>query len=311
MLDCFKYGKQSKKYSPKIRTFALTLHFYSPRAYRYVRQYFHRNLPAISTIRNWYSSINGAPGFSKEALEMIKQKANIANRNGSELLVCAMFDEMNIHKHLEWDRAKKQAVGYITYGTDSNNENQDEIPIAGQALVFMVVGVNEKFKIPIGYVLINNLDSKEKASLVQEVILLLNKTGAKTVALTFDGLPANSTTCSEIDPSFNLQNPFIVNPHSSDEIAIFLDACHMLKLIRNTLARKKVLYDAHNNKIEWEFIEKLHKYQTENNINLGNKLSKKHILWRQHIMCVRIAAETISDSVADSLQLLLHTTNST
>lgn len=37
-----------------------------------------------------------------------------------------------------------------------------------------------------------------------------------------------------------------------------------------------------------------------------NKLTKKHISWDANIMSVRVAAETISNSVADSLQLLLN-----
>jgi hypothetical protein len=30
-------GKKREKYSPSLRAFAITLHFYSPKAYRYVR----------------------------------------------------------------------------------------------------------------------------------------------------------------------------------------------------------------------------------------------------------------------------------
>lgn len=218
ILNCLK-----KSYSSTIRTFALTLHFYSPKAYRYVRDYFDKHLPTISTIRNWYSSINGSPGFSEDALSIIQKKANIANHNGNELLVCLMFDEINIRKHLQFDRTKKKTVGYITYGTANDNEIEADTPIASEALAFMVSGINDKFKIPIGYVLTDKIKSEEKAALLQEVLLLLNKTGAKTVALTFDGLPTNLAVCTEIDPTFNLLNPFTVNPHSSDEIAVFLD----------------------------------------------------------------------------------------
>lgn len=37
----------SKQYSPEIRSFALTLHYYFARAYEYVRDYFNNCLPPI------------------------------------------------------------------------------------------------------------------------------------------------------------------------------------------------------------------------------------------------------------------------
>lgn len=299
-----KHGKQTKSYSHIIRTFAITLHFYSPRAYSYVRSVFDNNLPSISTIRNWYSSINGGPGFSEEAFAILREKANKANSNGNEVLVCLIFDEISIRKHLQWDRTKNKTVGYITYGTGSEEECEDDIPIAKDALVFMVTGVNEKFKLPIGYVFINGLKAGEKAALVQEALLLLNRSGVKTIGMTFDGLRTNLSMCKELDASFDDKNPFIINPHSCDEIYALLDACHMIKLVRNALARHKVLF-FNNQQIKWEFILQLYEYQKKHGTNLGNKITKKHVQWDRHKMNVRIATETLSGSVADSLQLLL------
>lgn len=74
----------------------------------------------------------------------------------------------------------------------------------------------------------------------------------------------------------------------------------MLKLLRNCLARLKVIYNADGRAIKWAHVERLHQYQ----INLGNKIGKKHVEWWSKKMCVRIAAETLSNSVADSLLLL-------
>ncbi|XP_065672043.1 uncharacterized protein LOC136089878 [Hydra vulgaris] len=51
-------SKSKLKYSPSLRTFALTLHFYSAKAYDYVRPSFNNCLPHPDTLRKWYSSIN-------------------------------------------------------------------------------------------------------------------------------------------------------------------------------------------------------------------------------------------------------------
>lgn len=45
---------QPVQYSPELRGFALTMHFYSPRAYTYVRQVFHMCLTHPRTLGKWY-----------------------------------------------------------------------------------------------------------------------------------------------------------------------------------------------------------------------------------------------------------------
>jgi len=60
--------------SPELRSFALTINFYSPTAYNYVRKTFNKCLPHASTIRKWYSVIDGSPGITAESLNAIKSK---------------------------------------------------------------------------------------------------------------------------------------------------------------------------------------------------------------------------------------------
>lgn len=38
-----------------------------------------------------------------------------------------------------------------------------------------------------------------------------------------------------------------------DKIHIILDACHMLKLLRNCIGNEKVLHDGDGNEINWYF----------------------------------------------------------
>lgn len=64
-----------EKYPFAIRSFAMTLHFYSPKAYRYVRQKFCNALPHPSTLQSWYSTINCEPGFTSESFDALKKKS--------------------------------------------------------------------------------------------------------------------------------------------------------------------------------------------------------------------------------------------
>lgn len=87
---CLEYNEQ---YNEQFRSFALTLHYYSPRAYEYVRSKFNFCLPHAKTITKWYGSINGEPGINLEALSYIKQRVNSVNY---PLLGSLIFDEMAI-----------------------------------------------------------------------------------------------------------------------------------------------------------------------------------------------------------------------
>lgn len=129
----------TSKYSPAIRSFALTLHYYSSKAYNYVRKVFNLSLPHISTIQKWYKSIDGGPGFTTEALEALKQ---IAKKSKGPLYCCLTMDEMAIKRRIEWDGRKFH--GYVDFG---GGLDTDEVPEAKEALVFLVTGINANWKV--------------------------------------------------------------------------------------------------------------------------------------------------------------------
>jgi len=56
---------QGRKYSPLLKSFALTLQFYSTKAYNFVRNTFDKALPHQRYIRQWYSKIPAEPGFTE------------------------------------------------------------------------------------------------------------------------------------------------------------------------------------------------------------------------------------------------------
>ncbi|XP_047129514.1 putative uncharacterized protein DDB_G0286901 [Hydra vulgaris] len=73
-------GKVKKHYPPELRSFALTLNFYSAKAYSYVRKTFNIALPHPRTIQKWYESVDCSPGFSKEALVTLHSKVKEAQK---------------------------------------------------------------------------------------------------------------------------------------------------------------------------------------------------------------------------------------
>lgn len=80
-----------------------------------------------------------------------------------------------------------------------------------------------------------------------------------------------------------------------------LDACHMIKLIRNCLGSVGYLIDFEGSQIHWSYIESLETLQREEGLRLGNRLTKVHVEWERQKMKVRLAVQTLSSSVADAL----------
>jgi hypothetical protein len=289
-------------YSAELRSFALTLHFYSPRAYEYVRKVFDTCLPHPKTIQKWYRCIDGKPGFSEDAFRALQARVN----SRSTPTVCVlMMDEVAIRQQLDWDG--KRYHGYIDMGTEIDN---DSLPMAKEALVFMVVAVNDHFKLPVGYFLINGLGALERANLIKQCLTKLNDVGVNVVSLTFDGAASNLSMASLLGCNLNDAqsadfNTSFSHPVTNDAVVILPDPCHMLKLVRNTLTDKKSVVDDQNKIVNFDYINKLHKLQEKEGLHLGNRLRSAHIASFKKKMNVKLAAQLLSQSVATSLEFCM------
>lgn len=80
-----------------------------------------------------------------------------------------------------------------------------------------------------------------------------------------------------------------------------LDSCHMLKLMRNALADKQTLIDGDGNLIKWDFIKKLQELQSYEELRAVNQLHERLFNGQKARMKVKLAAQTLSSSVADAL----------
>lgn len=69
---------------------------------------------------------------------------------------------------------------------------------------------------------------------------MLQEIGIKTVSLTFDGAPSNFAMAQCL--GCDISSPDELNPTfkvNDEEINIFPDPSHMIKLVRNTLGERK------------------------------------------------------------------------
>lgn len=227
IVDCLLYGRESNtKYNENVRKFALTLYFYSPRAYKYIREKCWNHLPHHSTIRKWYanSSVSGARGFCNQSFEILTDHANKLKTGGTEPVCSLIFDEMAIRKHLQWSTSQKNFLGQISYGF---RPDCADVPLATNALVFMLNGINFDMTLPVAYYFIN------------------------------------------------------------------------------WRGKNKVLVDGDKQNIKWEYFESLESLRVRNDLSHVHKLTRKHIRYKNSIMKVRVACETLSNSVANSMEGLM------
>eukprot|EP00794_Sanderia_malayensis_P021103 gene21103-23164_t len=204
------------KYTPELKSFALTLQFYSAKAYEFVRRTFSLALPHQSQIRRWYSKIPADHGFTKPAFEALKVKVAEAESVGQNIVCSLMLDEMAIKKHVSWDGNKYR--GYVDFG---NGIDDDSSPVAKDALVFMAVHVNGSWKVPLAYFFIDGLSGSERANLVKICIERLSDVGVKVCSLTCDGPSCHFTMMSHLGASLDPDNlvPSFYHPsHPSEKI---------------------------------------------------------------------------------------------
>jgi len=293
---------KGKRYSDEVKKFALTLHFYSPRAYEFLRSIF--SLPAQSSISNWTNSVDCQPGFFKDVFQYLQEKSEI-DKNYKD---CALvFDAIHLKSGLVYEHSRGTYEGFVNFGQDIVGFDEDQI--ATEAMVFMLVGLRGNWKCPIGYVLENGLNATNLNTLTRSAIELSFQHGLVVQSVTCDGTSSNLDCmrkfgCQIGASADDLNGEFELDGHSMFFVP---DACHMLKLARNALADVKQFKDQEGNTIKWKHIEALHKLQDEQGLKFANKLSKGHVLFHRHKMNVSIAAQTLSSSVADAIEFLMKT----
>ena len=296
-------GKKSQghRHSEEAKRFAVTLHFYSPRAYEYVRTIF--DLPHPRSISAWTSTVSCEPGFFGDVFNHLKSMAlnDPVNRD------CALiFDGMAIHQDTSFSKILGRMLGYVDYGEDIALDEDEEGQIASEALIFMLNSLKSHWKYPIGYVFIDKIKADAQKALVARALESSLEAGLNVKTVTCDGTPTNLSTMKKLGCNIgqtldDLDGTFTLN---GTKYLFTPDPPHMLKLARNALSDLRVFIDGDGHKIQWKYITMLHDEQKEEGIKFGNKLSAKHVFYHRYKMNVRLAAQTFSSSVADALEFL-------
>lgn len=259
---------------------------------------------AIFVCCRWLSNFDASPGLTEQSFTTIRD--NINSAKSSQYRLCALtLDEMEIKKHLEIDRRSGNIVGFVDIGCGELND--DSQPQATKVLMLVAVGINAHWKIPLGYWLTDGSTSELQASIILTALHRLYEVGNVAVSVTADGAPCNIKCFEKLGARLKGDDICSYFYHPCDanvKVAIFLDACHMLKLVRNMLSEYKILKIPSHGKVMLKHIEDLQSLQDNEGLSLANKLTRSHIEYHTQNMKVKLAAQLLSSSVAKALQFL-------
>ena len=211
---------------------------------------------------------------------------------------------MAIRKQTQWEPAHNKYSGYENYGPTL------EAPevIASEALVFLLVGLQRHWKQPIGCFLTNKASASIQATLINAALTKASAVGLKVWCVTSDGTTTNIATFKALGCQFgntydSIKSKF-QHPVTGEHVFVILDACHMLKLARNALAFLVAFCSSNDEKFERKFFEGLNLIQQQEGFKLSNKLSNNHIQFERHKMNVSLAAQALSASVVDAMDVM-------
>ena len=212
------------RYTDEVKNFALTVHFYSPKAYSDIRKIL--SLPHQSSIRNWISPVNCEPGFHADVLQNLSEQL----QKSPEMSDCAlMIDAMAIRKQVLYDTKNTKYSGLLDYGGVFADSSEDQ---ATEALVFLVVWLKSFWKCPIGCFVTNKLNGDAQVSLIWSALSLLANHGFQVWSVTWDGTASNfdgfRLLGCKFAPDYDKIKVSFPHPTRDHQVYAILDPCHMV-----------------------------------------------------------------------------------
>lgn len=245
--------------------------------------------------------MNSEPGLTKQSFELLKNLRS--GDSGWQYDICGIvIDGMSIRSSLEWDNHKAKMVGLVDFGENIDVPGEDKP--AHEALVIMAVGIRSAWKLPLAYFFCVGCSANLQAQLLRNVFDELLEINVTPISLTLDGMITNVKTVNILGcetSTNNIQCHFDYERSPLKKIFVFFDVCHCIKNVRNALS-VLTSFKLGNEYVRWSYIVKLNAIQRKEGLVAANKLSNAHIYFKNQIMKVKLATQTLSNSVAKGIR---------
>ncbi|XP_047115293.1 uncharacterized protein LOC124795347 [Schistocerca piceifrons] len=126
------------------RRLSLSLFYKSPAAYDHLRREVGMKLPSKKIIQKWVSEMDIKAGTETKLFEHLVEKVKTMDDSCRDCVL--VFDEMSVRKCLSYCAKYDVVEGYEDFGSLGRTSK-----VATQALMFLVRGLRQKWKLPVAY----------------------------------------------------------------------------------------------------------------------------------------------------------------
>ena len=284
------HSKKSKgrRYSPEMKTIALSLYHASGKAYKILSKLF--ILPNKSSLKRFISNIPTTSGISEGILKAIQRKVH--HMNDMEKICTLCIDEISLKSHLYYSVPDDKIIGLEDFGNGVRSKK-----IATSALVLLIRSISGNWKQPIGHALVNgSCPTDFLDGLIREAIEKLDAIGLRVLVVMSD-MGSNFHSLA-LRLGITPEKPWFT--HNNKVYFLMFDPPHLIKCIRNNLM--KYIFKFGNLVASWKDIEVFYNKDKELSIRSAHKLTDKHIHPNNfQKMKVKYATQVLSHTVAASL----------
>lgn len=278
---------QGFRYSSQLKQLALTIYFFGPMAYRFLKNIL--QLPSPRTLRRVTEKVEIVPGLNDVLFNCLEIKMKNLKDDAKDIVLCV--DEMAIKTNLFYNLSKDYIIGF------NNSYDTKTYECAKHVLCFMIRSLNYKWKQPVAYFFINNsCTGMALQNTIFAVISRLQSISLNIKVLTTDQGSNFYSFANKMHVS--IERPyFFVN---GEKIYYVFDAPHLLKSTRNNFFKYK--FEILDSTTDKRFLDDF--YKADQGLNrCAPKLTEAHINPGPfHKMKVRYASQVLSATVAAGMR---------
>lgn len=278
---------QGFRYSSQLKQMALTIYFFGPVAYRFLKNIL--QLPSPRTLRRVTEKVDIVPGLNDVLFNCLELKMKNLKDDAKDIVLCV--DEMAIKTNLFYNLSKDYIIGF------NNSYDTKTYECAKHVLCFMIRSLNYKWKQPVAYFFINN--SCTGIALQNTVFAVISRLQSISLNIKVFTTDQGSNFYSFAEKMHvSIERPyFFVN---GKKIYYVFDAPHLLKSTRNNFYKYK--FEILDNTTDKKFLNDF--YKADQGLNrCAPKLTDAHINPGPfQKMKVRYAAQVFSATVAAGMR---------
>ncbi|KAG8440012.1 hypothetical protein GDO86_005979 [Hymenochirus boettgeri] len=294
-MELFK--KPKSQYSAQQRLFCVTLHLHDQSLYNYLRNEIRLPIPEPRQLRQWLKTDCHNTGINSSVLEALLRK----RQQYPEMYkrTCLIVDSVAISQHISYDSEKNELVGFVNFGKGANASVSQEV--ANEALMFLLVGLDGYWKVPVACFFIRTLTAQAQHQLILDVLHELADNSFETVAITMERNPLNEETCILLGCNFNdsknLQTHFTL-PNSNKNHYIIFDVTKEQQILSDMVEKTGIMLSPEGPVI-WQYITDL---MSLNKTTVKRACGNHNV--ESQLMDVKLMINKLGGNVANALNML-------